>query len=135
MGPCGWVCQPDSSGAVAHALCSWVTIYQKRFEEELHESVTQPAAPELNWLPGPAVRGGPWVVRGDLERRLRRALGDGASGRGEQGAITAGGLISYHQRNQHFTSVCAVRLPREVVESPSLEIFKTRLDKILCSLL
>jgi len=27
------------------------------------------------------------------------------------------------------------RLPRETVESPSLEIFKTRLDKILCSLL
>jgi len=27
------------------------------------------------------------------------------------------------------------RLPREVVESPSLEIFKTRLDKFLCSLL
>ena len=27
------------------------------------------------------------------------------------------------------------RLPREIVESPSLEIFKTRLDKILCSLL
>jgi len=27
------------------------------------------------------------------------------------------------------------RLPWEVVESPSLEIFKTRLDKILCSLL
>jgi len=27
------------------------------------------------------------------------------------------------------------RLPREVVESPSLEIFQTRLDKILCSLL
>jgi len=25
------------------------------------------------------------------------------------------------------------RLPREVVESPSLEIFKTRLDKALCS--
>jgi len=27
------------------------------------------------------------------------------------------------------------RLPREVVQSPSLEIFKTRLDKVLCSLL
>jgi len=27
------------------------------------------------------------------------------------------------------------RLLREVVESPSLEIFKTRLDKVLCSLL
>jgi len=26
-------------------------------------------------------------------------------------------------------------LPREVVESPSLEIFKPRLDKVLCSLL
>ena len=27
------------------------------------------------------------------------------------------------------------RQPREVVESPSLEIFKTHLDKVLCSLL
>jgi len=27
------------------------------------------------------------------------------------------------------------RLPGEVVDSPSLEIFKTRLDKVLCSLL
>ena len=26
-------------------------------------------------------------------------------------------------------------LPREAVESPSLEIFKTHLDKVLCSLL
>jgi len=27
------------------------------------------------------------------------------------------------------------RLPREVVDSPSLEIFRPRLDKVLCSLL
>jgi len=27
------------------------------------------------------------------------------------------------------------RLPREAVETPSLETFKTRLDKVLCSLL
>jgi len=27
------------------------------------------------------------------------------------------------------------RLPREAVESPSLEIFNIRLDKVLCSLL
>jgi len=27
------------------------------------------------------------------------------------------------------------RLPKQVVESPSLEIFETRLDKVLCSLL
>jgi len=27
------------------------------------------------------------------------------------------------------------RLPGEVVDSPSLEIFKTRLEKVLCSLL
>jgi len=27
------------------------------------------------------------------------------------------------------------KLPREVADSPSLEIFKTRLDKVLCSLL
>jgi len=27
------------------------------------------------------------------------------------------------------------RLPREVVDSPSLEIFKTDLDKVLCGLL
>jgi len=27
------------------------------------------------------------------------------------------------------------RLPREVVDSPSLDIFKTRIDEVLCSLL
>jgi len=35
---------------------------------------------------------------------------------------------------QRVTEHCN-RLPREVVESPSLEIFKTRLDKILYNLL
>ena len=36
---------------------------------------------------------------------------------------------------EHWNRLPRNRLPREVVESPSLEIFKTRLDKILCSLL
>jgi len=43
-----------------------------------------------------------------------------------------------NKRKNFFTSKVAEhwnRLPREAVESPSLEIFKTRLDKVLCSLL
>jgi len=42
------------------------------------------------------------------------------------------------RRNNFFTLRVTEpwnRLPREVVESPSLEIFNTRLDKVLCSLL
>ena len=35
----------------------------------------------------------------------------------------------------HLVQAPCLRQPREVVESPSLEIFKTRLDKVLCSLL
>jgi len=38
-------------------------------------------------------------------------------------------------RKNFFTLRAWNRLPREVVESPSLEIFKTLLDKVLCSLL
>jgi len=34
-----------------------------------------------------------------------------------------------------YTYIQIYRLPRDVVESPSLEIFKTHLDKVLCSLL
>jgi len=36
---------------------------------------------------------------------------------------------------KYLTDRALNRLPREVVESPSLEIFKTRLDKVLYSLL
>jgi len=42
-----------------------------------------------------------------------------------------GGRFRLDVRKKGFT----VKLSREVVESPSLEIFKTRLDKVLCSLL
>ena len=39
-------------------------------------------------------------------------------------------------RKKFFTlRVTENRLPREVVESPSLEVFKTHLDVILCNLL
>ena len=34
-----------------------------------------------------------------------------------------------------LSSITCKLLPREVVESPSLEIFKPRLDAVLCSLL
>jgi len=43
-----------------------------------------------------------------------------------------------HMRKNFFTLRVTEpwnRLPRGVVDSPSLEIFKTRLDKVLCSLL
>jgi len=41
-----------------------------------------------------------------------------------------------NMRKNFFTlRVTEPWLPREVVESPSLEIFKTRLDVVLCSLL
>jgi len=44
----------------------------------------------------------------------------------------------YHMRKNFFTLRVMEhwnRLPRKVVGSPSLEIFKTPLDKVLCSLL
>jgi len=43
-------------------------------------------------------------------------------------------LASLKMRNMRVTEHWN-RPPREAVESPSLEIFKTRPDKVLCSLL
>jgi len=48
------------------------------------------------------------------------------------------GKFHLNMRKNFFTLRVAEhwnRLPRDVVDSPSLEIFKTRLDKVLCSLL
>jgi len=47
-------------------------------------------------------------------------------------------MFQLNMRKNFFTlgvTECWGRLPGGVVESPSLEIFKTRLDKVLCSLL
>jgi len=43
--------------------------------------------------------------------------------------------LPYAPRNDLRVTEPWHRLPREIVESPSLEIFKTHLDKVLCSLL
>ena len=56
-----------------------------------------------------------------LQRHLQRAEGGQVPGR-------ARGIPA-------AATQALIRLPREVVESPSLEIFQTRLDKVLCSLL
>jgi len=42
-------------------------------------------------------------------------------------------LLDFRDSSQPMASFCL--LPREVVESPSLEIFQTRLAAVLCSLL
>jgi len=48
-------------------------------------------------------------------------------------------MLNPAQRSKNFFPLRVMehwdRLPRELVDSPSLEILKTRLDKVLCSLL
>jgi len=57
---------------------------------------------------------------------------------GNPGFLTAPRQTPHRHKRGHITlrgSLKDERVPREAVESPSLEIFKTRLDKVLCSLL
>ena len=58
--------------------------------------------------------------------------------RGDSGQKLEHSNIHTNTRKNLFTARVMVhrkRLPREVVESPSLEIFKTHLDTFLCNIL
>ena len=54
--------------------------------------------------------------------------------RGQWAQIEAQDVPSEYEEELRVTELWH-RLPRDVVDSPSLEIFKTSLDKVLCSLL
>jgi len=60
-----------------------------------------------------------------------------ATGQGQWAQTEAQEVPSEHEEEfLHSEGDGALeQVAREVVESPSLEIFKTRLDKVLCSLL
>ena len=51
------------------------------------------------------------------------------------GSWCSGGKIQLNMRKNFFPLRVMEPWPRQVVESPSLEIFKTHLDKVLFSLL
>ena len=108
-----------SSVRRVRACVSWSILVQHH--EEMPGAGSPPARAEL--LPWPE---GQWGVHGVAPRAGPCCL---------QGAVWGIDAVF------HTDSVSTSRLgtwgdaSRKVVESPSLEIFKTRLDKVLCSLL
>jgi len=72
-----------------------------------------------------------------VQRGWRQALFSGAQrqDKGQWTQTEAEEVPAEHEEELLQNEGDGNRLPREVVDSPSLEIFKTRLDKVLCSLL
>jgi len=73
--------------------------------------------------------GGCLASRGCCINHERAGSGAGGKSNAKRGQDPLGKITRYEPTEHWY------RLPREAVESPSLEIFKTHLYKVLCSLL